>query len=592
MLDIDSAALVGYVSQIWQVIQIYWIIPAGMLTLYFYGKFHFNTPEYSLDYGTRAESTTNAIARLITAPPMFTTSRAYYNRYARCYVAILEVAFIALVFFTSLAADLGNSAHLHISWPTSADPVQHRAAWALIALTVALSSFPGLKEIDNWLLAHLHKAALIPQEARSLAQRLYNAKFLPRRATIPSYLNMRDINRVADRQAAGALEQRVLQMEYLGGQLQTTTLNSKYSQFKTKLDRDLRQIESESRALRNDLAAYFQDQERLFLDDVKDIDQFLYRNVDKPDFAKLLERRGRLQSRCDTLYEVMCLLISLSVLATERNQEGVAQKLAGLGFGGVAPQLIPIEWDTVARVVGSVFLLMILINAAFAGFLHLIGPYNTPHFMPDRTSVLKFALLFTVVYSTVMIMALKLKRKWRNSGEPEWNRPENLIISIVSYASSLVLFNIPFGFYLRGFELSVAPFLYAANQAVLGYFIGKYIDEMQKRELPISFVVAGWQGGMQLVVSVIAMTMSPPLPGTQSVSFASWLYITAFSVLQSGISGFLIGVLFQYFHKRAVLQSRNRTQSHAPSVETEPDGQAYGEKIGTAARTGGYPQVA
>src|SRR5258708_4882773 len=44
-------------------------------------------------------------ARLITpAPPIFTTSRARYNRFARRYVAILELAFIAIVFFPNLLA--------------------------------------------------------------------------------------------------------------------------------------------------------------------------------------------------------------------------------------------------------------------------------------------------------------------------------------------------------------------------------------------------------------------------------------------------------------------------------------------------------
>jgi hypothetical protein len=44
-----SSALFGYTpAELWEFVNIYWIIPAGMIALYFYGMFHFNTPDYSL----------------------------------------------------------------------------------------------------------------------------------------------------------------------------------------------------------------------------------------------------------------------------------------------------------------------------------------------------------------------------------------------------------------------------------------------------------------------------------------------------------------------------------------------------------------
>ncbi|MGY3611094.1 MULTISPECIES: hypothetical protein [unclassified Bradyrhizobium] len=86
--------------------QTYWIIPAGMLALYFYGRFHFNSPDYAIDFGNRDAPGEPIGLRLITpAPPIFTTSRARYNRFARRYVALLELAFIAIVFFPSLVAE-------------------------------------------------------------------------------------------------------------------------------------------------------------------------------------------------------------------------------------------------------------------------------------------------------------------------------------------------------------------------------------------------------------------------------------------------------------------------------------------------------
>lgn len=164
--------------------------------------------------------------------------------------------------------------------------------------------------------------------------------------------------------------------------------------------------------------------------------------------------------------------------------------------------------------------------------------------MPDRTSVVRFALLFTVVYSAIIIIAIKLKRKWHRADEPDPDRPENLIIGLISYAASLLAFSIPFGIYLRG-GMTIAPFLYAINQGILGYFIGVYVDRSLKHQ-GISLVVPLWQGALQLAVILIA-TIVTPLPNLGS---QNELYASAFSAAQSFLSGFLIGVLFQYFDQR------------------------------------------
>jgi hypothetical protein len=210
-------------APILDIVRVYWIVPAGMLALYFYGKFHFNTPEYLLDLGNSASPATRAGpgARLITpAPPIFTASRSRYNRYARRYVMILEAAFIVLIFFSGLLSGLLSDASGFITnfdlsaiIPSSADTLQKRAISALFALTGLLSSFPGFKEIDNWLLRALHNKALIPEEVRNLAEKLYDSPFSAPTASVAavkSNLSMRDVLGVADRKQTGRLEQRVI----------------------------------------------------------------------------------------------------------------------------------------------------------------------------------------------------------------------------------------------------------------------------------------------------------------------------------------------------------------------------------------------
>ena len=163
---------------IWMGVQNFWLIPAGMVALYFYGSFHFNTPAYALEMAIDSSSSTTDRARLITlVPPIFTTRRQRYNSYAIRYILILEVVFIAIV-ATSLVYDVSRIEHLGIP-DLSAETVQYRALFALFALTGLLSSFPGFREIDGWILDKLHKAAFIPTDARVLAEKLYYCTFEP-----------------------------------------------------------------------------------------------------------------------------------------------------------------------------------------------------------------------------------------------------------------------------------------------------------------------------------------------------------------------------------------------------------------------------
>jgi hypothetical protein len=314
-------------------LQTYWIVPAGMVALYFYGMFHFNSPDYSLALGTPGEAATSpAGVRLITpAPPMFTTSRARFNRYARRYVMILQIAFIAIIFFSSVIGDIGRVANLELPTLPSAESLQYKAIWALFALTGLLSSFPGFKDIDNWLLGSLHRAAFIPDDARILAETLYACPFAPTTAAIRAvrpYLTSRDMTRVADRTATGSLEQRVIQVLCLRAQLQATMSTGKYTGFKIKLERDLREVENQSNGLKTVLTNYMRDQERLVPDNIVDIDAFFDKNSVNLDVTELLERRHELQGKCDTIYETMCLLTALSVFATESMPEDVDRTLA------------------------------------------------------------------------------------------------------------------------------------------------------------------------------------------------------------------------------------------------------------------------
>jgi hypothetical protein len=532
--------------------QIYWMIPAGMLTLYFYGRFHFNSPEYAIDFASRSGSAESIGLRLITpAPPIFTTSRTRYNRYARRYVVTLELAFIAIVFFPNLVAEvISLLTKSPFSWGDSVT-LPHMVLIALCTLTGLLSTFPGFKDVDGWLLRALHRAAFIPDDVRILAEQLYEAPFSPPTAALAAVrptLTTRDAIRAADGKLTGALEQRLIAVWCLRTQLQSIMADGKFTGFKIKLDRDLRQVANQSQELKTALTAYLVDQEKLVPVDVPDMDVYISANIDKRDIAALSARRQELQTRCDTLYETLCLLTALSVFATKLTQEDTSKTLNELGFTISVPPIPLLDWDVLARVIGSMFLLLLVLNVAYAAFAYMRGMPTEGALSPDRERTIWYSLTFTLNYSIVMIVAIKLKRKWRRQGAPNFDRPENLLIALAAYTVSL-FFTIPFSLYLRG-ELTIAPFLFASTQAVLGYFIGIYVDGAGK-STEISFAVAAWQGALQLAATLIAYLGSPQLPNT-TLNFFDLLSFSTFVAIESALSGFLIGILFQYFYKRTL----------------------------------------
>jgi hypothetical protein len=536
-------------TDVLQVMQVYWIIPAGMLVLCFYGQTRFNSLEYAIDFAGRGEPGDVVGGRLITpAPPIFTTSRRRYIRFALYYVAILEAAFIAGVFFTSLVADAGNLlTGGELTLPAAADPLQHRALFALLALTGLLSSIPGLKDLDAWMLRRLHKAAYIPDDARLLAESLYDAPFAPTAETLAAVrptLVTRDAIRAAEGRLTGGLEQRLVEMLCLRTALVAIISAGKYTAFRIKLDRDLREVASRSQELRAALTAYLHDQEKIVPVEMTDIDTHIAANMGNQEIAALAARRSELQEKCDGLYETLCLLAALAAFATETDPEDMSESLAKLGFTIKCKTLPLMDWDAVARVVLSMFMILLAANACYALLGYVRG---IPAMALDRAHIIKYTTVFTVNYAAILILAIKRKRKWRAEGSFDGQRPENLILALMAYAVSLA-FTVPVSYFLRG-ELTIAPLLYASSQAVLGYFIGVYID--RGNSSTISFGTAAWQGALQLMATLTASLCSTPLPGAAS-SLLDVLSINAYVAVQSALSGFLIGVLFQYFYQRAV----------------------------------------
>jgi hypothetical protein len=532
-------------DQIESIVETFWIVPVGMLVLYFYGMYHFNTPDYRIGF---LQNSDNA-ALLTLAPPRYTTTRSRFRKYGRCYVLILEVAFLGFIFFPtvfSVAAQVYKVDLPHIATTFQSQAIQSQAILALFCLTGLLSSFPGFKDADSWLLSKLHHAALIPDDAKLMATRLFGASYQPSEATrahIRQLLKSRDTLRFSDNKVVGALEQRVVYLLCLYSQLEERANNTESAYFATKFEIDLKDIAKNFTRMKSELLSYFREQESLVPGSADDIDQYLSDQTENAAFEELTSQRKDLLERCDSFYYRLCLLTSLLAYATEDTAEAINRFLHGLGFSISVEDNEIMDWETVFEVVGSLFGLMVGANILFTQLLKIV---DAPVVFNDRPRLLAISLSVTLQYFVVIYAALKIKRRWRRMYTLPNNRPENPLIAIASYFLALP---ISLGIrYSLQHEIDLAPFLFATNSAVVGYFIATYIDRSVLGR-PYSWPIVMVQAACQFATFLFIDFFAPALKSFEINNWQNFIF-AAFGACQFALAGFLVGSLFQYFYRR------------------------------------------
>lgn len=519
-----------------------WTVPAGLLFLCFYGLSHFNTPAYSLELSVHDGTSVRLISQ---TPPKFTTTRSQYHRYAFSYIFILWISFIVLIFFYPTVVDAITFTGLTV--PNFSGPLEHRTLMALFILTGVLSSFPIVNTADTWLIEKLHKAAFIPDESRYLAGKLYESEFIPRDdvfAEVRDSLSTRDTSRVANKSAKGELERRVIDLLCLRTQINARMDTNKYKLIKLQLEKDFAELASQTKELRINLVAYFRWQARLLPDDVEDIDQYITTHDSDPSVSELSRRRRELKNRCDSIFEMMCLVVALTICATNVKQDDVDEAVNKLGFRTHIPPLPTFDLETVVSVTGLSFILWIL----FSGLYNLVGRVTgistlTPELFPTRTQVLRFSILLTIAFAIIMVLAIKMKRYWRANRE-RIRRSEGIVIAISSYVITVPL-NMMVSYIFNGNATNPLPYLFAINQGILGYFTSRYIDLASERP-GVRVDIAIMQGVIQGIVAGIAASFAVE-PGVLTVGF---------SAIQWGVGGLLAGTLFQHIYGKAVLSQR------------------------------------
>ncbi|TFZ56583.1 hypothetical protein E4V01_18610 [Methylorubrum sp. Q1] len=563
MIDLPKLLIGIEIPWFQNAIENYWIVIVGVLALFFYGRHHFNTPNYALsgniDAATRSLVADPSIAKISgLAPPIYTTTRSQYQRHMIRYVAILQLAFMTITF----SPELAKSVFL-LGGPAKAEPihvpeaVRERAIWALFILTGLLTSFPAFREIDGFLLRTLHKSANVPTGVENTAQYLFEAKYKPSQPIgddIFAGIRTHHFREVIAGREEGSLETCWFELRCIREVVKAYVLSSQNPLLQSVLQADIEEAANRVDDMRDHLFRYSKQQDRLLPEFVENIDGYLISHTDEPDLQDLLVQRRKFIAEVKALKLRFCRLCSLAVFAIEGNSENIDQSLKRLGFGVKVVEAPRWHWESILKVSLSAALATLipsLVYGLYISITHMPVPGHLEVYVPaNPLQVLIWVVMAAIIHTVAVIVALAVKRFYarRVPQRASSDKIDNIVCAIVCYISCL-FFQLIFTIYVKA-PPSVA-FAWATLPAVTGYYVGKYVDKSKARR-PISNLRSIKQSA---ITSFFALSASVVTEVTNFNIFAIEEVVRLFivySMAVGGLIGFFVGQAFQrtYSHSK------------------------------------------
>lgn len=567
-----------------------------MISLYYYGLFHFNTPEYALESSHAAQSEEGILRILV--PPKFTTNRSQYNRYARFYILSLEAAFLTFVFLPGILATAAGIAGLPATAAavaaTAKRSLVYRGLFGFMGLAGILPSLPLAKRFDGWILEKFHERGMIPQNIRLTADRLFGAPFKVTKDVarqVSEDFPERDTIRVAQRKAKGSLEQHLLRTEWLRKQQEAVFADPKFDRPKLRLDRDFKDVFRISRSLQREVKIYLEDQERLVPEDKANIDAFLEEIArddstgGKREFANLKQRRTVLKDKCDSLYYRMCLITAMMVFSVETRAEDVNATLRSIGFSiaakrrpkrdwkaiferlrDIIKRLLKIDWSTIFYITVILFVITLTSDSydAVEFFFSHVSAQRVPE-LARRVSVFVNSGVEAALYGAIIFIAVHLKERLSRPGRVQNADKDAVAIAWCCYIVALpAVYIVEYHF---RYKLSLSPLLYATPYGIVGYFIARYID-LSLAGGAISWRLTLWhvlcQGVVGIISSAYVIVSFWHRPLMCAVFFAQQL-------LESALIALVISQMFQRLYSRTMAPDRDAQAYNSMPVDTRAD---------------------
>jgi hypothetical protein len=538
----------------------YWLLPVGMIVIYFFARYHFNTPDYALvraslpDSPGADEPKASPLARLRTsAPPIYTTPRDRYRKAEIMYVLGLEAAYLCLTVFPDALTALPQLQGGHEFLAQSFD---NRAIIGALLLTGFLSSFPLVRDFDAWLLASLHGHASIPDDAEETADQLFEVGY--RRC--PTVLNdvLEGIKSpqflaVAAGTCTGALEDRWLNVRCLAGSLKNVLQDSsRFRTFQRKFRPELLDINLCIGRTRARVAEFATLQSTVVpADGIANIDDWIDGHLSQPAVKSLKIERDKLVFEVEALFYRMCLFTSLVVYATEQNLERINAALLKIGFPvkvNVPPRN---PWDAVL-IAGLVTLLVTLVPTLVYTFTVLglgIDPGELGHQVPGGPREAGvWALVTCIFHGTAALVATlrtvrEIKARRANGLDLAVHDPitRNAVIAAqASVIPALVLISFALG---NGTRI-VDAICWIPLAFITAYFTGGYtrsfFDGRSAR-----FLKPAVQGGCMAAASVLLSLVLVPFAPGQHLPPIFWMFMS-YAGITAGLIGLTLGAVFRH----------------------------------------------
>ena len=484
------------------------------------------------------------------APPMFTTTRSRYRFYMLQYVLILELLFVIFTcsqeMISAIAGLFGNKGALsRMDWLSD---VQQRGVWVLFTLTGLLSSFPGVKDIDRWLLTKLHQNASIPDSAEQTAETLFESNYTPDPSILTEMLAVVTNNTLQDvlgGRKTGSLEKEWLDLRCLSLSTRRFVFTAKNISVVRVLRNDFDEIEDCILRMRDRLVRFLEDQSQEIPETQNNINKFYENNIGNTDTDGLDSRRRYLALETQALYFRLCRLCALAIFATESKPQGMRRTLNKIGFQVDVISVPSLQWNAIFKVGVWIAAAVFLPSVAFGFLMDQLGfqiPGDLNNYIPvSLMQVISWSLTAAVMHAVSIAVASKIKVLYYRKDQSEAHRNENFLIILVCYVISM-------SFQMLFMIFNKIPLLGAVLWAVLptisGAFVCKYIDKYQLGK-PISNARSIKQAGCMCLASLIS-SVAILMPGfhAQGLSPGVWAF-TLYASLCAGLMGLAAGQSFQ-----------------------------------------------
>jgi hypothetical protein len=292
------------------------------------------------------------------------------------------------------------------------------------------------------------------------------------------------------------------------------------------------------------LLDYFDAQEKAITEEVSNIDDYIQRNLESQKLKALNVRRQRLIKQLSDFHRRMCLIMTLLVYGTKSIPDDMGKLLRTAGFQVEVSATPPWDWNALAKIALGIFATLLAVNIGILVIIFLGGFDNEWSRQLSRRSMLMDAVVDTLPFCLVLLLAIRLKRHWWF--HKKQNRPENLLSAVWSFGVSAIYYLI---IDYTGDGITVAPVLLAVTPSVSGYLIGMYIDRAMKGN-SYSWKLMLIQSALQFIAAVFGIYFS-----MQPYDAAQTAYILCYAGFSGGAVGAVIGHLFQTSYQRTAFTS-------------------------------------